>query len=88
MIVHVYGNPVTITSETITATRQWYADNALACIADAESGEAWVRDLSEYREWQTQQHSDALDGKWDHTFAFVQRAIFIQTGKSVPMLEK
>ncbi|KAF1011077.1 MAG: hypothetical protein E5299_01498 [Burkholderia gladioli] len=78
-------NGVVITDETIKKTRQWYADNAAHCIAEAESGTVRVNDLDEYRKWRQQQAARSLDGLDDHTFAFLQRAYFIQTGESVPL---
>ena len=84
--VTVYGEPVTLTDATIQATRQWYADNAAACIAEAASGAVRVNDLQSYCAWQLQSAAESLAGKWDHTFAFVQRAVMIQTGQCVPML--
>lgn len=86
MIVTVHGKPVAIAPETITATRQWFYDNAMACITEAESGAVCVNDLASYREWRLQQAADDLAGKSDHTFAFAQRAVFIQTGECVPLL--
>ncbi len=79
-------NGVTLTSETILATRQWFADNDQACIDEAVSGQVRVNDLPSFIEWKKQSIADGLVGKWDHTFAFLQRAYFIQTGESVALL--
>jgi hypothetical protein len=79
-------NGVTLTPETIQATRQWYADNAQACIAEAESGEVFVNDLPSYIAWRKESAADSLAGKYDHSLSFLQRAYFIQTGISVPIL--
>lgn len=70
--------------EHIEATRQWFADNALACIAEVESGEVKVNDPGAYFEWRRQERADALAGKFDHTFAFRQRAHQRLTGVCVP----
>jgi hypothetical protein len=76
----------TFNEATIQATRQWYADNALACIAEVRSGAVRVNDPEGYFLECRQRHADALAGKWDHTWAFRQQAHFIQTGESVPLL--
>lgn len=79
-------NTVVLTPETIQATRQWFADIALRCIAEAESGAVRVNDLDAYRVWQMEMHADALAGRSDHTLTFRQRATFVQTGVCVPIL--
>jgi len=38
----------TLTQETILATRQWFADNAMACISEVKSGEVKVNDPEKY----------------------------------------
>lgn len=86
MQITVHNQPVTITEETILKTRQWYADNAQACIDEAVSGKVRVNGLSEYIEWRRQGAADTLAGKLDHTFAFIQIAYYLQTGISVPLL--
>jgi hypothetical protein len=78
-------NGVAITPETMQKTRQWYADNAAACIAEAESGAVWVNNLTEYRKWRQEQAARSLAGVDDHTFAFLQHAYFIQTGENIPL---
>jgi len=75
-----------ITPEAMLAARQWFADNAQACIAEAERGEVRVNDLAGYIASRRQDAADALAGKHDHTFAFRQRAQYIQTGECVPLL--
>ncbi len=89
----VHGKPVTLTAETIAATRRWYADNCAACIAEARlyvetEGREGVRvnDLQSYVAWREQSAADDLAGKGDSSFAFLQRAVEIQTGQCVPML--
>jgi uncharacterized short protein YbdD (DUF466 family) len=74
-----------LTAESITAARQFFADNANACIADAVSGAVKVNNLDKYVSHQRKAHDDALSGVYDHTFAARQRAYFIQTGHSVAL---
>lgn len=76
----------TLTQESIQAARQWFADNATACIAEAQSGAVFVNDLPAYIDWQKKRHADALTGKFDSSFTFRQRAYFIQTGECVALL--
>lgn len=79
-------NGVTLTQETIIAARQWFADNAQACIDEVTSGAVRVNDPETYFEWRRQSAADSLAGKNDHTFTFMQRAHYIQTGESVALL--
>lgn len=73
--------PQAITKEqAIVTTRQWFADNAQACIDEAVSGRVRVNNLTSYIADQTQRIQDSLAGKWDHTIAFQQRVLYVQTG--------
>lgn len=73
--------PQTITKEqAVITTRQWFADNAQACIDEAISGQVRVNNLASYVADQTQRIQDCLVGKWDHTLAFQQRVLYVQTG--------
>ena len=84
----VHGEPVVITNDTIRATCEWYANNQQACINEAQSGEVKVNDLQSYIAEcellkQQYQSGDFTTGLW-----FWQRAYFIQSGCSVPMLSR
>lgn len=70
-----------ITPETVTATRQWYAENYQACIDDAISGRVSVSDLPLYIEQMARRKAEALSGQYDHTLNFRQKAVYIQTGE-------
>lgn len=73
--------PQTITKEqAVITTRQWFADNAQACINEAVSGQVRVNNLASYVADQTQGIQDCLAGNWDHTLAFQQRVVYVQTG--------
>jgi hypothetical protein len=75
----------TLTPESIAAARQWYADNFRAMAAEAESGAVQVNDLATYRAWCERCAEQALiDGRY--SFALLQRAHYIQTGKSIALL--
>lgn len=79
-------NGVEITPETVQATRQWFADNAAACTAEAESGAVRVNDLPAYREYNERRAREALAGEYDRSFTFRQRAYWLQTGDNGPAL--
>jgi hypothetical protein len=81
-------NGVALTDESIRRTRKWYADNAMACIAEAESGHVRVNDMDEYRDRFERSAERSLAGLEDGTLSFLQLAYFIQTGESVPLLPK
>lgn len=77
----------TLTQETILATRQWFADNALACMSEVEDGSVKVNDVDAYYAWVRGRRDDALAGKNDHTFTFQQRGWYIQTGECIGLLQ-
>jgi hypothetical protein len=92
--ITVYGQPVAITEETILATRQWYVDNAKACIHEAlryvRSGGKegfFVNNIHRYIHAKRASIRDTIKGRSDHTLAFAQRAVYIQTGQDVPLLQ-
>lgn len=82
-------NGVTITQESIIACRKWFADNADACIREAEDGTAPLAShypIELYREKMVERKEAALAGEFDHTFTFIQRAHYIQTGECIALL--
>lgn len=79
-------NNVEITEQTMRSTRQHFAANALACIEEVKNGYVKVNDRESYFAWCMQRHDDALAGKNDHTFTFLQRAYYLQTGECVALL--
>lgn len=82
-------NGVEITKESIQACRQWFADNADACVCQAEDGTAPLAShypLELYRAKMAEHRVSALAGEFDHTFTFIQRAYYIQTGECVALL--
>lgn len=72
--------------QAIITTRQWFADNAQACINEAVSGVVRVNDLQAYNKQQEQRITEYLAGKWDHTLAFQQRLFCTQTGRGYAIL--
>jgi hypothetical protein len=75
-----------LTKETIQMTRQWYADNAAACIEEVKNGTVKVNDTEKYYKWREQSAVDFMAGKYDHSFGFIQRAVVIQTGECYALL--
>lgn len=77
---------VELTAETIDATWAWFADHERACIDAATNGEFRVNNLEKYiRDCKANiERYEAHEGRMSMTF--LQRAYFIQTGESVPLL--
>lgn len=77
-----------MTTLTQQLARQWFHDNALACIAEVESGAVKLAShypVELYREKKLEDAQAALRGDYDHTFTFRQRAQWIETGVCVPL---
>lgn len=82
-------NNVELTQETILTTRKHFADNAQGCIDEVLSGNVVLPSHTSqdiYFKWQRQRMADSLDGFNDHTWTFLQRAYWIQTGECVALL--
>lgn len=79
-------NNVELSEATMQATRQHFADNAIACIAEVLDGTVRVNDPESYYAWQEERAIEALAGNCDHTLTFLQRAYWIQTGDMVALL--
>lgn len=93
MVVHVHGKPVTLSVATLQATRQWFADNARKCIAEALAYVATggaegnrVNDLESYVAFREETAAASLRGDGDRSLAFIQRAVALQTGECVPLM--
>jgi hypothetical protein len=79
-------NNVELSVDTMQQTRQHFADNSMACINEVLSGSVKVNDKEEYFAWMRSNARCALSGKLDHTFTFLQRAYWLQTGEMVALL--
>ncbi len=82
-------NGVEITKESILACRQWFIDNQQDCIEGALDGTLGLANhvnVSEYVEQCKIKQQEYLIGGIDHTFTFIQRAHYIQTGECVALL--
>jgi len=72
--------------EIIQKTREHFAQIHRDCIDGARRGEWHVNDLDRYVEWQEECIRSSLAGESDHTLTFLQRAYWLETGESVPLL--
>lgn len=79
-------NGVDLTPETVQTTRQWFHDNALACVEEIRTGKAKVDAPQAAIEWYEGLARHNLTGRFDHSLTFLQRAHFIQTGVDVALL--
>lgn len=82
-------NGIQITKESIQACRQWFIDNQQACIDGALDGTLGLAshvNVTEYIEACRLKQDAIENGESDHTFTFMQRAYYIQTGESVALL--
>ncbi|QWU14401.1 hypothetical protein KP014_21065 [Paenibacillus sophorae] len=77
---------VELSAESIQKAREWFADNAQGCINEVVSGEVKVNDIESYIQWRKESIAEALDGCYDYTLAFLQKAHTIQTGECVALL--
>lgn len=85
-VIMVHGELVLITNDTIRKTCAWYAKNQQGCIDEAQSGKVKVNDLQSYIIECEQLKQQYLNGEFEAGLWFWQRAYFIQSGHSVPML--
>lgn len=77
-------NGVELTKETILKTQNWFANNAMACIEEVKTGK--VNDPESYFKWRNEQAKEYIEGNFDITLTFLQRAHYIQTGQSVALM--
>lgn len=81
-------NNIVLLESSIIQCRQWFADNAQACINEVLDRSVKVNDSNKYFAWQKQRIVDSLAGKNDHTVTFLQRCYYIQTGECLALLPK
>lgn len=86
--IAVKFNSIEITPETMQRTRQYFADLCDECVKAAAAGEFFVNDIVRYRQTNAEHKAAYLAGKSDHTFTFLQRAHYLQTGESVALLSR
>jgi hypothetical protein len=78
----------TLTQDSIQKARQWFAANSQVCIDEVQNGAVRVNYPEKYFAKCRQNIVDALEGRYDNTFAFWQRAYCIQTGECIPLFSK
>ena len=92
MIIHwkikLKVNSVEITQETILKTREWFIKNSNDCIeyVRINDGVFKCNDPDGWISMLEQDKIDTANGKYDHYLGFLQKAYYIQTGNSVPLL--
>lgn len=72
-----------MTPETIQKTREYFHDNALACIAEVESGAVILPSHTSFESYAAscRRRAEAwMRGDNDHSFTFRQMAEYIETG--------
>lgn len=82
-------NNVELSQETILATRKHFADNAQGCIDEVLSGGVVLPSHTDREEYFRKCRVRAVNhtvGSYDHTWTFLQRAYWIQTGECVALL--
>ncbi len=79
------GKRVQLTEDTINKTCQWCADNAQGCIDEVLSGEVKVNNQADYIETKKALIKCYLSRDFEIGLWFYQKALYIQTGESVPM---
>ncbi len=85
-VVIVEGERVTLTPETVLLTRRTLANNQRMCIEEILDGSVRVNNKDEAIKYYRKTAADYLKGKNDKIIIFLQRAIYLQTKKSVPFL--
>lgn len=85
-VVNVYGNTVLLELEDIQKAARWYADNAQGCIDEAVNGDVFVNDIDSYIASKKLDISNYLTGNFIPWLGFWQKAVYLKTGESVPML--
>ena len=89
--VRVYDEIITLTKETIIKTRECQIKNCHGCIDEVESGEVYLNPdygFERHKAEKLKEIEEIRDGKYDHYFGFIQKAVYIQTKESVPMFSK
>lgn len=79
------GDRVQLTEDTINKTCQWYADNTQGCIDEVLSCEVKVNNQTEYITTKEALKEVYLSRDFEIGLWFYQKALYIQTGESVPM---
>ena len=82
-------NKTKMTNDSILACRKWFAINDLKCIREVINGDVILPEhtkFNNYRDYRLRECENIINGKQDHTFAFYQRAYYIQTGECLALL--
>lgn len=81
-------NQVKITQESINLTRLHFAGIYERCIQGAKDGTMYVNDVEGYILNQEACISEVMQGDYDHSLTFMQRAYYLQEGEMLALLPK
>ena len=81
-------NRVEITQESINLTRMHFAEIYQRCIQGAKDGTMYVNDVEGYILNQEACISEIMQGDYDHSLTFMQRAYYLQEGEMLALLPK
>lgn len=87
--VKVYGKLIILTEDTIIKTREAMIKNCHGCISEVESGKVYINPeygFERYKGEKLSEIENIKQGEYDHYLYFIQKAVYIQTNQSVPML--
>ena len=82
-------NGETLRSDVILSARQYFADSYQECINLALEGTLGLAshvNVDDYVAQERTRKEEMLAGKRDYTFAFLQHAYYIQTGRCLALL--
>ena len=81
-------NRIEITQESINLARLDFAGIYERCIQGAMDGTMFVNDLEGYILNQEACISEVMQGDYDHSLTFMQRAYYLQEGEMLALLPK
>lgn len=81
-------NSVEINQESILKTRLHFAEIYQRCIDGAKNKDFYVNDLEGYILSEEAKISEVMQGDYDHTLTFMQRAYYLQEGEMIALLPK
>lgn len=81
-------NGVVITKESLDKAREQFIAGLQAQMDDVRTGKVKVNNKEKHLQWLMDSELDYEAGMYDSGFTMLQRAHYIQTGKSVAMFPK
>lgn len=90
MQIKIYDEIVTLSKETILKTREQAIQICIDCVEEVLSGEVYLNPEYGILRYTNEQQCEMFEielGNHDHYLSFIQKAYYIQSGKSIPILE-